>query len=245
MADPPATASKGGTGLTRKVGPFPVWLWAALGFGAYYLYTHYGKGASSSAGKVTPPGGRSITVGNITLTQSGRGGRGGGGGRDVDRAGRDRDKTGGDKDQAHKCPEGFFWDPDDNDHKGGCVKIKGHKGPDKPGSDNATARGATQRRGPGTGGPPTRQPRDHDQMTDRDRTTTAGGQGAGGSQSVMIGGAPTGGPVNAQTGQPVFEEWQHAHRGPQVPPPVEAYAPQTSGAVYGPAAVDLAAQSAG
>ena len=51
MADAPApTASKGAAGfLTRKVGPFPVWLWAAAAVGIYYWYTHYGPGASSAS----------------------------------------------------------------------------------------------------------------------------------------------------------------------------------------------------
>jgi hypothetical protein len=34
--------------LGRKLGPAPVWLWAALAVGAYYLYTKY-KGGSSAA----------------------------------------------------------------------------------------------------------------------------------------------------------------------------------------------------
>jgi hypothetical protein len=45
-------------------------------------------------------------------------------------------------------------------------------------------------------------------------------------------GFQTGGPVNADTNQPVYWEWQHAHRGPEVPQPVAAYAPMTNGAVY-------------
>lgn len=45
-------------------------------------------------------------------------------------------------------------------------------------------------------------------------------------------GMQTGGAVNADTNQPVYWEWQHAHRGPEVPMPVQAYAPMTSGAVY-------------
>lgn len=50
---------------------------------------------------------------------------------------------------------------------------------------------------------------------------------------------PTGQAVSAQTGQPVYAEWQ-AIRGP-IPEPVQAYAPMTNGAVYdaGSAAASL------
>jgi hypothetical protein len=56
-------------------------------------------------------------------------------------------------------------------------------------------------------------------------------------------GPPTGGPVSADTGQPVYWEWTHAHRGPEVAEPVAAYAPMTSGAVYD--AASAAAATAG
>lgn len=35
--------------LTHKIGPFPVWLYAAAAIGVYYWYTHYGPGASSAS----------------------------------------------------------------------------------------------------------------------------------------------------------------------------------------------------
>jgi hypothetical protein len=52
---PDTPAPKGSTGgknlgfLGRKLGPAPVWLWAALAIGAYYLYTKYKSGSTSGA----------------------------------------------------------------------------------------------------------------------------------------------------------------------------------------------------
>lgn len=273
MADPPSSGSSSkGSGFTRKVGPLPIWGWAAIGFGVYYWYTHYGPGAPSNttaAGAGT--GGGSLRIGNITLTQTGRG-RGrtttttGGGGTDHDKT------PGGPKPKRkppQKCPKGYFWDPDDNGGKGRCVKTAGHKGPDTPGSDNATAvrpgsssgglnPGGTAIKGPGGTGTEPRPPTPPGRRTPGPRvtrTTTSGG--TGGSQQVIVippEGQPaqTGGPVNAQTGAPIYYEWEHAHRGPEVAEPVEAYAPGTSGATYGPgtagaavSAADLASQAAG
>lgn len=47
-----ASSSSGGSSfgfLTRKLGPLPVWAYAAIAVGGYYWYTHYGPGASSSS----------------------------------------------------------------------------------------------------------------------------------------------------------------------------------------------------
>lgn len=54
MADTPAPkpAAKGGPvgGLTRKLGPLPVWAWAIIGLAVgYYVYEHYLKGATTPA----------------------------------------------------------------------------------------------------------------------------------------------------------------------------------------------------
>jgi hypothetical protein len=40
--------------LGRKVGPFPVIVWGALAFGAYWWYTHYGPGAKTTATTAQP-----------------------------------------------------------------------------------------------------------------------------------------------------------------------------------------------
>lgn len=57
MADAPEPSSGGGDFgfLTHKVGPLPVWMWAALAAAGYYWYTHYGPGAASSTGNAQGP----------------------------------------------------------------------------------------------------------------------------------------------------------------------------------------------
>lgn len=57
MADQPATGGqKGGSFgfLTKKLGPFPVWLWGVGAVGIYYWYTHYGPGAKTAAAGKAP-----------------------------------------------------------------------------------------------------------------------------------------------------------------------------------------------
>jgi hypothetical protein len=50
VPDTPSGGSKNSFGfLGRKLGPAPVWLWGLLVVGAYYLYTRYKSGSSSSA----------------------------------------------------------------------------------------------------------------------------------------------------------------------------------------------------
>lgn len=72
MADEPATRAKssGTFGfLARKLGPFPIWVWALIGFGLYYWYTHFGPGAKkakATAAQAKPRGSGRTTV-NITL----------------------------------------------------------------------------------------------------------------------------------------------------------------------------------
>lgn len=56
MAEAPAAEPKSQFGfLTRKVGPLPVWGWAAIAVGGYYWYTHYGPGASKAAAAAAAP----------------------------------------------------------------------------------------------------------------------------------------------------------------------------------------------
>lgn len=50
MADAPPAGQQTQNVLTRKVGPFPVWVWAAIGAGIYFWYTRYGPGASAASG---------------------------------------------------------------------------------------------------------------------------------------------------------------------------------------------------
>jgi len=223
-----ASSPKGGKGLTRKVGPLPVWGWAVIGFGIYYWYTHYGPGAATSTSGTGTASGRSLRVGNITITNTGGRGRAG---RDVDTDKDTKPKTG--HEPPHKCPKGWTWDPDAKP-KPRCVHHT------EPGE----ATGSRTKR---------KRPRPRGTGPDDDTRLQAGG----GPQTVTVGGGfqpgggaqPTGQAVDMQTGQPVFWEWEHKHRGPEIAEPVEAFAPQTSGAIHnvGQAApaVDLASQAAG
>ena len=56
MAEPeaPAQGDNSFGFLTRKIGPLPVWAWAAIAVAGYYWYTHYGPGAKQgkNAGQV-------------------------------------------------------------------------------------------------------------------------------------------------------------------------------------------------
>jgi len=59
VADTPEPKGKSQFGfLTRKIGPLPVWAYAAIAVGAYYWYTHYGPGASKKAAAAQPAGQR-------------------------------------------------------------------------------------------------------------------------------------------------------------------------------------------
>lgn len=50
MAEPEPSGGSDSFGfLTHKVGPLQVWMWALIAVGAYYWYTHYGPGSSSTA----------------------------------------------------------------------------------------------------------------------------------------------------------------------------------------------------
>jgi ribonuclease E len=65
-----------GSFFMRKVGPLPVWAWAAIALGAFYLYRKYAAGTSSTAGTTgtaayTPPT-ESVTLpGGISATGTG------------------------------------------------------------------------------------------------------------------------------------------------------------------------------
>jgi hypothetical protein len=53
VADPPAKGK--GSGLTKKLGPLPLWAWASIGLLAgWYLYKRYSASAALTAAQVTP-----------------------------------------------------------------------------------------------------------------------------------------------------------------------------------------------
>lgn len=60
--------------LTHKVGPLPVWMWAAIAVAGYYWYTHYGPGASKQASAA----GQKVQVIRDQISSSGTGIFGGG-----------------------------------------------------------------------------------------------------------------------------------------------------------------------
>jgi hypothetical protein len=239
VADTPAatTSSKTiGSTVTRKIGPLPLWGWVAIGFGAYYWYTHYGPGSSGSS---TAAGQQAQGQAGDFLVNVGQ--RIGGTGSTTTTS-TTKGKTTKPPDRKHKCPRGYFWDPDDRDGKGRCVPDK-HKGPDKPGSDRGGKKG-----GGGTG-PPTVQ---RGKKTTTTKTTAGGGQP---QQNVTVEATPYGGypyqayatqapgaatqgnPVVATTaGNPLYQSWDP--NSPYTAPLDEssgtyaAYAPQTAGAIY-------------
>lgn len=61
MADNPEAGGGGGSRsnnfgfLTRKIGPLPIWAYAAIAVGIYYWYTHYGPGATNQNQAGTDP----------------------------------------------------------------------------------------------------------------------------------------------------------------------------------------------
>jgi hypothetical protein len=242
VADAPAATTSGSSGgktigstVTRKIGPLPLWGWVAIGFGAYYWYTHYGPGSSGSS---TAAGQQAQGQAGDFLVNVGQ--RIGGTGSTTTTTAPDKDKT-TKPTQKHKCPRGYFWDPDDRGGKGRCVPDK-HKGPDRPGSDK------TGKKGGGTGPPTVRK----DQDKKRTVTTRGGGQP---SQNVTVEATPYGGypyqayatqapgaatqgnPVVATTeGNPLYQSWDP--NSPYTAPldtgsgTYAAYAPQTAGAIY-------------
>ena len=59
MADAPPTTNKpaamSGSQFTRKLGPLPVWAWAAVILGGYYLYNHFRNAKSTAAAPSSDP----------------------------------------------------------------------------------------------------------------------------------------------------------------------------------------------
>lgn len=54
MAELDASGETGSFGfLTKKLGPFPVWVWALAAVAGYYWYTHYGPGAQTTTAATT------------------------------------------------------------------------------------------------------------------------------------------------------------------------------------------------
>lgn len=203
-----ATAKTGGGGswITRKIGPLPAWGWGLAAVGVYYWYTHYGPGASKAAAAQQPAagGGLKTYAPHITenITQAGPGG------------GRRKPKP---KTGPGRKPKAPAAQPP----RAGTVAPAGAAGV-RPG-------GGVNPGGPKKPGPRKRPPPPVPQPQPSPPT---GGPDQSVSANYTDAGYQPGGPVNADTGQPVYWEWQHAHRGPEVPMPVQAYAPMTSGSVY-------------
>ena len=212
-------ARGGGTWFTRKIGPLPAWGWGAVAVGVYYWYTHYGPGAKTAAAAQQPAGGGLKTYApkitqNITEVAP----------RKMSRKPKPK--------RHHKRPP---------------------PRPKPPPAATSSAPTAAAMRPPGgvnPGGPmvpPHRRKRHHPPPPPPPPRPEPAPVPPGPEQVASADYAPagfqTGGAVNADTGQPVYWEWQHAHRGPEVPMPVQAYAPMTNGSVYeaGSTAADLAA----
>lgn len=59
-------ATTGGHGLTKKLGPLPIWAWAAVLVGSYLLY-HYLKNRNSNTGAVSTVGGTATGSNNAPV----------------------------------------------------------------------------------------------------------------------------------------------------------------------------------
>jgi len=220
-----ATAKRGAGGawFTRKIGPLPAWGWGAVAVGAYYWYTHYGPGASKAAAQQPTGGGLRTYAPKITETINyvPPGGRKPPPKKRPPRRKPPTSKTPSPRPAgaaaAAVAPAAPAVRPPGVNPGGPDKKPGGHKRkpPPKP---------------PPPGPPPAPVPPGPEQVASADYAAS---------------GFQTGGPVNADTNQPVYWEWQHAHRGPEVPMPVQAYAPMTSGAVYDAASTGAAVAAAG
>lgn len=71
------TAKAGGHGLGKKLGPLPIWAWAAVIVGSYLLY-HYLKNRSAAAGTTGLVGGTGTTLGTDNAGSAGSGNTTGG-----------------------------------------------------------------------------------------------------------------------------------------------------------------------
>lgn len=210
-----ASAKGGGTWITRKIGPLPVWAYGVIAVGAYYWYTHYGPGASKSAASSSggKGGGLKTYAPHITETITERAPRG--------RGHRRKDEP----EPKRKPPKRHHPRPPSSHPPGPRAP---NAGPMAPAGTGPNPGGPAKRPGrhrrpppPPPPGPPPPEP-----------GPVPPGPEQVASANYQPAGMQTGGAVNADTNQPVYWEWQHAHRGPEVPMPVQAYAPQTSGAIY-------------
>jgi hypothetical protein len=79
---PPKGGKKGGAtaGLTRKLGPLPVWAWGAVLIGLYLAYRHFASAGTAAAAPLTPSSDASTgTLGTGSDTSGASGGGSGGG----------------------------------------------------------------------------------------------------------------------------------------------------------------------
>lgn len=209
-----AKPAAGGTWFTRKIGPLPAWGWGVAAVGAYYWYTHYGPGASKQTAAAQPAAGSGLKTYAPRITET---------------ITEQAPKPGARKPPPKKRPP------------------RRKPKPKRPGSRPAAAAmapagvnpgGPNRPPGPNPGGPdkkPGRRrkpPAPPPAPEPRPPAPVPPGPEQVASADYQPAGMQTGGAVNADTNQPVYLEWQHAHRGPEVPMPVQAYAPMTSGAVY-------------
>lgn len=209
----------GGTWFTRKIGPLPAWGWGAVAVGAYYWYTHYGPGAKTAAQQQPAGGGLKTYAPKITETITER-----------------APKPGSRKPPPKKRPPRRKHRPGPpSSHPPATAAAMAPAGPAgvNPGGPNRPPGG------PNPGGPDKHPGRRHKRPPPpppppppRPPAPVPPGPEQVASADYQPAGMQTGGAVNADTGQPVYWEWQHAHRGPEVPMPVQAYAPMTNGAVY-------------
>lgn len=250
MADEPGSSGKG-PWFTRKIGPLPVWAYGLIAVGGWYWYTHYGPGAKSAAQQQAAQQGAGGGVARVFVSI-----------RDTvtrtvtrepgppppppapvpqprdDDDHRDRDRR--DRDRRFRRPREPLSPPGSP-----IIPLGTPREPLSPPSSPLRPVQPPIGRPPPPppGGPvPTPTPvpaRDRDFRRRVRETVTA---------SAATTGQP-GQPVSAQTGQPVYWEWTHAHRPPEVayqvgvPQPQQAYAPMTGGATYD--AASAAAELAG
>jgi hypothetical protein len=221
------TGAKSGPWVTRKIGPLPVWAYGVIAVGAYYWYTHYGPGASKAAAAQQPAGGGLKTYApRITETITERAPRG------HRRPDEPEPKRKPPPKRKHHRPR-----PPSSRPPGPRAAAMAPAGPAgvNPGGPNRPPGPGVNPGGPRQGPPPRRKHKPPPPPPPGPPPAPAPavpGPEQVASADYAPAGMQTGGAVNADTNQPVYWEWQHAHRGPEVPMPVQAYAPMTSGAVY-------------
>lgn len=212
-----AQARGGGTWFTRKIGPLPAWGWGAVAVGVYYWYTHYGPGASKAAAAQQPAGGGGLKTYAPRITET------------IYQAaprrapGKPKPKRKPKPSRAgssSSAPAAAVMAPAQLPNPGGPASRPPGVNPGGPRQGPPPRR---KRRPPPPHPPPAPAP---------PPAAVPPGPEQVASANYAPAGFQTGGAVNADTGQPVYWEWQHAHRGPEVPMPVQAYAPMTNGSVY-------------